>query len=294
MIGQNQRLQIGGGFDLIVGADGEGLAGSVEASLGGVGVGLIDGGAYCLKTDALGIQCGRIELHPNGGLLIPLDRDKADPGNFAQFLGQNRVGKVIHPYQGECVRSDGEGQDGGIRRIHLTVNRRIRHGGRQDTSGCIDRRLHILRCLIDVFSENKLECDDGGALGTDGVHRGEAADLSELFFQRGCDERGHHLGIGPRILRGYLDCRKINGGERRYGQESVTEHPHQNDGKHQQGCCNRPFDEWLGSVHEIRVPIPPGGGLWTLSSCSFVDALQRPWVESWRRASPVGAGIAHR
>ena len=98
MIGQNQRLQIGGGFDLIVGADGEGLEGSVQASLGGVGVGLIDGGAYCLKTDALGIQCGRIELHPNGGLLIPLDRDKADPGNFAQFLGQNRVGKVIHPY----------------------------------------------------------------------------------------------------------------------------------------------------------------------------------------------------
>ena len=215
MIRENQRFQIRRTLDLVVRADGEGLACPVETPLGSIRIGLIDGVAHRFETDSLGIQRSWIEFHPYGGFLVALDRDKSDTGNLAQFLGQNRVGEVIHPYQRQRFRSDRKCQDWGVGGIDLIIDRWIRHVGRQDASRCIDCRLHILGCLIDVLAENKLERDDGGSLGTDRVHRGEAADLTELLLQWCRHEGSHHFGIRSRIPGGDLDCRKVNGGKRR-------------------------------------------------------------------------------
>jgi len=56
----------------------------------------------------LGGGHGRIHLNADGGLLIALDGDEADPVDFAELLREEGVGEIVDLVDGDSVGGDGE------------------------------------------------------------------------------------------------------------------------------------------------------------------------------------------
>ena len=142
----DHQVPVGGGIDqLVVGADGEGQARSVEAALGAVHVGVGDGGAHVLHGKAIGREAGGIDAHPHRGAQAALHGDPADAVDLGQFRLQQRVGGVADRVDRQGVGGERQRQDRRVGRVHLGVDRRVGQVGRQRPRRGVDRRLHVLR-----------------------------------------------------------------------------------------------------------------------------------------------------
>ena len=58
------------------------------------------GGAHVLEAEAERGDGGGIDAHADGGLLVALDGDEADAGDFAEFLGEDGVGEIVDLFSG--------------------------------------------------------------------------------------------------------------------------------------------------------------------------------------------------
>ena len=76
-VGDDDRAVLGGAAQLVVGVDGVGARGAVEAALGLVHVGRGDGGAHVVHRQALRGRGTRVHLHAHGGALAARERDQA-------------------------------------------------------------------------------------------------------------------------------------------------------------------------------------------------------------------------
>ena len=94
-VGDDDVVVVGRGEQLIVGADGVGLAGAVERSLGLIDVGGAEGGADVFERQAVVGQRGGVGLDADGGLLAAVDGDETDAGELRDFLGEKGVGEVF-------------------------------------------------------------------------------------------------------------------------------------------------------------------------------------------------------
>ena len=92
-----------GGKDLVVRADGVGLPRAVETALGRVDVVLSQRGADVLQADAASGNGRRIDADAHGRFLIAFDGHETDAGDFAEFLREHGVGKVVDFFQRQRV-----------------------------------------------------------------------------------------------------------------------------------------------------------------------------------------------
>src|SRR5581483_2338936 len=240
----------GGGKDLVVRANGGGLFRAVEAALGLVDVVGQQRGANILHAEAEIGKRGGVDADAHGGLLIAFDGDQADAGNFTQFLRKDRVGEVVDLFERQRVRADFQRENRGVSGIHLAVGGRIRRLGEIPTRG-VHGGLDVLGGGVNVPVEYELKGDAGVRKGTDGGHLRQPADLPELHLQRRGDGRGHDVRTRAGILGGHLDGRKINGRQRRDGQQQITQQAHQDDARHEQRGRDGTADERFGDVHGL-------------------------------------------
>src|ERR1700674_5938503 len=83
----------------------------------------------------------------------------------------------------------------------------------------------------------------------------------ELQLEWRRHRRRHGLRIGPRQLRGDLQRRIIDVGQRRHRQKPVGDQAPDQQPDHQQGGRDRPLDERRGNVHGI-------GACWALCAAA--------------------------
>ena len=150
LVGDDERAVGVGREQLVVGADGVGLARAVEAALGAVDVGGGDGGAHVLEREAVGGDARRVDADADGGAQPALDGDFADAVDLAELRLQQRVGGVADPVDRDAVGGERQREDRRVGRVHLRVDRRVGQGGRQRAGGGVDRGLHVLRGAVDV------------------------------------------------------------------------------------------------------------------------------------------------
>ncbi len=218
---------------LIIGADGEGLARAIQHALGLVDVGRRERGPNIFQTQSVGSQRGGIGLDPHCRFLSAADRYQTHAGKLRNFLGQRRVRQVLHLRQRQCVRSQRQCENRGIRRIHLAVDRRIGKVARQIRGAGIDCGLDLLLLDIDVLVEIELQRNDRTAQRTGGSHLAQSGDLAKLALQRRRHRRCHDVGVSSGIERHYLDGGIVNFRKRRDGKLGVGDHPHQQKPDHQ-------------------------------------------------------------
>ena len=93
---------------MIVGADGVRLPRAVEVTLGRVNVVLDQSSADILQAEAQAGQRRGIDANAHGRLLIAFDGHQTDAGDLAEFLCQDRVGKIVYLLQGKSLGGEGE------------------------------------------------------------------------------------------------------------------------------------------------------------------------------------------
>ena len=94
-VGDDDVGVVGAGEQLIVGADGVGLARAVEVALGLIDVGGAERGANVFEREAVAGQRRRVGLDAHGGLLSAGDGDQADAGELRDLLREDGVGEVF-------------------------------------------------------------------------------------------------------------------------------------------------------------------------------------------------------
>jgi hypothetical protein len=251
LVGDDHVAVVGTGKQLVVGADGEGLARALEVALGLVHVGLPQHGAEVLEAEPVGSQCGGIGLDTHRRLLAAADRHEADTGELGDLLGEVGIGEVLDAGQRQAVRGDPQGEHGGVGGIDLAVGGGARQIPRQVGGGGVDGRLHLLLGDVDGVLQGELQDDERGALGARGGHLVEPGELTELSLQ-GCRDRGgHHLGAGAGVEGQDLDGGVIDLGQGRDGQLEVGHHAHEEHPDGEQGGRDGAEDEKAGRVHEI-------------------------------------------
>ncbi len=130
--------------------------GAVEAAFRRIHVRLSENCSNIFQAEPEGGNRRRIHLHAHGRFLISLNRDKADAGDFANFLREQRVGEIVHAIQGQTIGRNRQRKDRRVGRIDLVVFRRVRQILRQKSAGDIDRGLHVLR--RDVDGRSRTNC----------------------------------------------------------------------------------------------------------------------------------------
>jgi hypothetical protein len=134
----------------IVGADRVRLLPAIEAALGSVDVGGSDGRANILECEPVRGERRRVRLDAHGRLLPAADAHEADARELRDLRRELRVRQILHLRQRQGRRREGDGEDGGVRRIGLAVDRRIRKVGGQERARRIDGCLHFLLGDVDV------------------------------------------------------------------------------------------------------------------------------------------------
>src|SRR5450759_701624 len=165
---------------LVVGANGERLARTVNHSLGLVHIGGGQRRAHVFEAQLVGSQSRGIGLHANRRLLPAADRNQAHSRKLRDFLRQSRLGHIFDARQGQRIRGQRQRQDGRIGRVHLVVNRRIGKILRQVRRSRVDRGLHLLFLDVDVLIESELQSDQRTAERTRRSHLVQSGYLSEL------------------------------------------------------------------------------------------------------------------
>jgi hypothetical protein len=236
--------------ELIIGADGVGLLGPVEAALGLVDVGRGDGRAHIVEREAIGREPRRVGLDPDRGLLAAAERDEPDARQLGDLWDEARVGQVFHGRQRQRGRGQPQREDRRVGRVDLAVDGRIRQILGQEGRRGVDRRLHLLLGDVQRQAQIELQRDHGAAAGAGGGHLLEAGHLAELTLEGGRDRRGHHVGAGPGVKRLHLNRGIVHLGQSRNGEQPIAHCPCQDDGGGEQGGSNRPQDERAREVHE--------------------------------------------
>ena len=209
-----------GAGQLIVGVDRRGLARAVEAALGRIDVGVVDGGAQIVDVEAIGGERLRVELNAHGGPLPPLMLTSPTPGCCEIFCASRVSADVFELDQGEDLRRDREGHDRRVGRIDLGVDRRRRQIGRQQIVRRVDGGLHLLFGDVEAEVQAELQRDDGGSGRTRRGHLVEARHLAELALERRRHRGGHDFGTGAGKEGLHLDRRIIDLGQRRQAAET--------------------------------------------------------------------------
>src|SRR5882757_2515918 len=91
--------------ELVVGVDGVGSPRAIEGSLWLIDIGLAYDVAYIFETDAARGKRLRIDLNPDGGLLLAADGDEADSGYLRNFLEQDIFSIGVDRGQRQRIRS---------------------------------------------------------------------------------------------------------------------------------------------------------------------------------------------
>ena len=139
-IGDDQIVVLLGREQLIVGVERVGLARAVERAFRQVDIGLAEHRAHVLEADAADCQRLRIDLDPDGRLLLTADTHETDAGYLRNFLQQDVFGKIVDRGQRQAVGGQAENQDRRVRWIDLPDRGWIRHVQRQLRARRIDRR----------------------------------------------------------------------------------------------------------------------------------------------------------
>jgi hypothetical protein len=213
-VSDDDRFVSVSGKNLVVRSDSERLPRPVEAAFRRIHVRLSENCSNIFQAEPEGGNRRRIHLHAHGRFLISLNRDKADAGDFANFLREQRVGEIVHAIQGQTIGRNRQRKDRRVGRIDLVVFRRVRQIWRQKSAGDIDRGLHVLRRNVDWAVENELQSDCRCTERAGGIHRRQSADLPKLPLERRSDRRDHHVCARAGIKCRHFDRWKINGRQR--------------------------------------------------------------------------------
>ena len=245
---------------LVVGVDGVGARVAVDIAFRAVDGGDRDLRAHVLQRQALGDELGRVDLDPDGGLLLAADDDLRDAGDLADLLRELGIDAVADGGQRQRVRGGRQQQDRRVRRIDLAIGRRRGEVFRQLAAGGVDRRLHVVGGGIDRAVEIELDGDRRGAEIARRRHLRDAGNLRELTLQR-LRHRGRH---GLRAAAGQGGCdlngREVDLRQRGYRQQRIgDEADEQNAGHHQRGA-DRVANEGRGnSVAHSRLTLALAG-----------------------------------
>ncbi len=144
---------------------------------------------------------------------------------------------------------DGVDQDGAVRRIGLSVGRRVWEVLGQQASGRVDRSLDILRGGIDVAREIELQGDRQRTYTARRSHLAQSRDRRKLLLERCCDRRCHRFRAGAGIIDRNHDGRKIDVRQRRYRQQSVSADTENEHTQHHQRGRDRPSNKRLRDTH---------------------------------------------
>ena len=191
----------------------------------------------------------RVDLDAYRRLLLAANIDLGDAGDLAEMLDQDIFGVIVDLGQRHQVGGQGEDQNGCVGRVDLTIGRRRRQVVRKLPARCVNRRLDILCCAVDVAREVELDCDCAVAEYAARRHLRDARDLAELALQRLRDRSGHDLRAGSGELSRYLDRREIDLRQRGHRKQRIGSRSDQKNPRHQQGCRDRPRDKSAGKVH---------------------------------------------
>ena len=302
--GDDQRPVLLAGKELVVGPDDRGLAGAVKAALGLVGVGQGNGRAQVFQGQAIGGQGRGVGLNPHRRPLAAADADQAHARELRDLLGQPGVGQVFDLGQRQGLGSEGQGQDRGIRRIDLAVDRRIGQVSGQEGGRLVDGGLNLLFGHVQADLQAELQDDDRAAAGTVGGHLLQPRHLPELALQGGGHRGGHDVGAGARKEGEHLDGGVIHLGQGRDRQLVVGHGAGQQNGHHQQRGGHRPQDEECGkgSFLGFARRVWPGPGAFQFHLTPLAQPLGafhhhtvtrcQPFVDGgfisphWGRASP--------
>ncbi len=158
-IGDHEILEGGARIELVVGRDTEGLARTPDRPLGCVQSGSLDGVTHVRHGQVAGAERCRIDFDPHGRLLLAADCDKADARKLGQATEQDALRIVIDRRERQCVRSDGEDQDGRVGGIGHAVTRRRDQRRRQVRLRRRECRLYLERGILGRDTRRKLECN---------------------------------------------------------------------------------------------------------------------------------------
>src|SRR6185437_13535088 len=221
LVGDDDALVGIRALDLVVGVDGPGTRRAVQRALGRVDVGVGDGGAQVIDVEPVGGKRAHVGNDAHRGPLAAADAHQAHALDLRDLLRHARVGEVLELRQRQSLRDDPEGEDRRIRRIYLGVDRRSGQVGRQQVTGGVDGRLHLLLGDVEAQRQAELQRDYRGATRAGRGHLVEAGHLPELHLERCRHGRGHDLRARARIEGLDLDGRIVDLGQRRQRQEAV-------------------------------------------------------------------------
>src|SRR5690606_34619078 len=151
----------------------------------------------------------------------------------------------------------------------------------QQVAGGVDGRLHFLLGHVQLHIQAEAQGDHRGAAGTGGGHLLQAGHLAEAALQRRGHRTGHHLRTGARIQGHDADGRVVHFRQRRHRQHAVGDHPHDEDGRHQQGGGHRAQDEGPRDVHASRLAV---AGVVSSITCTGEPSRRRSVPSSTRRS----------
>ena len=129
-----------------------------------------------------------------------------DPTHRREPLREERLGVLVQRGQRHRRRGQRQEQNRRVRRIGLVVRGWL-DAGRQLAQRLRDRRLHVLRGVVDVARQRKGQRDVRAAERARRRHRVDAGDRRELLLERRRDRRGHGLRARARQSGGHRDRR---------------------------------------------------------------------------------------
>ena len=133
-IGYYQRLINLGGEQLIIGADGVGLALAVEVALRLIDVGGRHYSAKLLQREPVRRELNRVRLDPHRRLLSAADTYQPDARHLRNLFGQARIGEVLDLIERQLAGSEPQRQDRRVGRVGLAIDRRRREDRSADRS----------------------------------------------------------------------------------------------------------------------------------------------------------------
>ena len=248
-VGDDERPVESTRHELIVGPDGIGLLGAVQAALGLVHVRRRHRLPDVVQGQSIGGQARRIRLDADGGLLSAAQGNEPHAGKLRHLGHQSRVGEVFDGSEGKRVRRQSKRQDRCVGRIHLAIHGRIGQILGQERRGGVHGRLHLLLGDVEGQAQVELERDHRARARARGRHLLEAGHLTELPLEGRCHRGGHDVRAGPGIEGLHLDGRVVDLGQGGDGEEAIGDGAGQDDGQGQEGGGDRPQDERPRQVH---------------------------------------------
>ena len=145
--------------------------------------------ADIFQPESGGCQRRWIDLNADGRFFGAIDQHLADARNLAQPLAHHGVGIFKDGSSIHGFGRHGQDQNGGIRRIHLPVDRWSGKIDRQIGERCRDSLLNVTGRTIDTSVQIELEIDAAPARRADRCHLRDTGNLTQSAFQWGGQRR---------------------------------------------------------------------------------------------------------